>query len=337
MNLSELDYSYPDSLVATQRKHPSRILLVDAGVPSELASTHALIDLFREGDVLVLNETRVLKRRVFTDSGLEILFLKETSPNHWQVLCPSSRWKAGVEQVLPGGIRLKIVERGRIQTVESSERLTSEFFEQNGDLPLPPYIQKARNERHNRDVDQSEYQTVWAKKDGSLAAPTASLHFTDRDLQELKSKGVKIAKITLHVGLGTFLPITVDSLDDHQMHAEEIEIPREAWELILTAKKENHQIWALGTTVVRSLESAACGLLKESNTGLEGDSSLFIRPGFEFQIVDRMLTNFHQPRSTLIALVGAFAGLETVKSAYAWAIDKKFRLFSYGDLTVWKR
>jgi S-adenosylmethionine:tRNA ribosyltransferase-isomerase len=337
VNLSELEFPYPEELVATERRLPSRILLNDKGESRELSGQSELLEQFRAGDLLVLNETRVLKRRIFAESGLEILFLKELTPKRWEVLCPSSRWKAGVVQILPGGVRLEIVKRARIQTVEADQSLTAEYFEKYGDLPLPPYIQKARGERRNREGDQAEYQTAWAKKDGSLAAPTASLHFRDEDLEKLRERGVQIAKITLHVGLGTFLPITVANLDEHQMHAEQIEIARATWDLVLATRARGHRVWALGTTVVRSLESAAHGLLEENARGLRGESRLFIRPGFEFRAVDVMLTNFHQPRSTLLALVGAFAGLERVKSAYGWAIERKFRLFSYGDLTVWKR
>ena len=337
MNLSELEFSYPDELVATERQLPSRILLNKAGESRELANQSELLEQFEPGDLLVLNETRVLKRRIFAESGLEILFLKGLTPRRWEVLCPSSRWKAGVEQVLPGGIRLQIVERARIQTVEANEPLTPEYFEKYGDLPLPPYIQKARGERRNRSKDQAQYQTAWAKNNGSLAAPTASLHFTDETLAALEKRNVQIAKITLHVGLGTFLPITASNLDEHQMHAEQVEISRMTWEQVLATRARGKHVWALGTTVIRSLESAAHGLVPETESGFRGESALFIRPGFEFRVVDRVLTNFHQPRSTLLALIGAFAGLETVKAAYAWAIERKFRLFSYGDLTVWIR
>lgn len=336
MQISELDFEYPDRLVATQRAPRSRVMLVEAGRPSELDGVAATVEFFNRGDVLVLNETRVLRRRVFAESGLEILFLKERTPTEWEVLCPSSRWKPNTEQILPGDCRLQIKERGRIQVVESSEPLTSDYFEKHGDLPLPPYIQKARGERRNRTNDQSDYQTAWAKRDGSLAAPTASLHFTADELGRLEAKGVHIVKIVLHVGLGTFLPITATHLDDHQMHSEHIEISLDVWRQVQEARAAGGKIWALGTTVVRSLESAAHGLLTSSQSGFVGESNLFIKPGFEFRVVDRILTNFHQPKSTLLALVGAFAGLANVKAAYAWAIERNFRLFSYGDLTIWK-
>lgn len=349
MNLLDLDFEYPEQLVATERAKTSRVMKVEAGHPSELANgVSDIASLMRAGDVLVLNDTKVLKRRVFTESGLEILFLSEcdvngalvqtNQPTTWQVLCPSSRWKQGTILSLPGGVTLQLVSRGRPQIVEMSRALDSSFFEQYGEMPLPPYIQKARGERHNRELDKLDYQTAWAEKPGSLAAPTASLHFTQDDLHEIQSRGVKIVYLTLHVGLGTFLPITVENLDDHVMHGESAEISRAAWDTIQSAKNSGHHVWALGTTVTRTLESAAGGKLRsvrEGSVAFEGSTDLFIRPGYKFQVVDRLLTNFHQPQSTLIALVAAFSSLGTVKNAYAWAIENKFRLFSYGDLSLW--
>ena len=352
MNISDLDFSYPADLVATERRKPSRVMHVNGATPRELESLDQLIELFRPGDCLVINETRVLKRRVFSESGLEILFLKtlNAEKTRWEVLCPSSRWKSGTTQTLPGGVELQIIERARIQVVDSDNSLTHDYFEKYGDLPLPPYIQKARGERRNRPEDIAQYQTAWAKADetketpservspaGSLAAPTASFHFDLGTLSKLQVRGVSIGKITLHVGLGTFLPITVETLEEHKMHAESVEIPAAVWDQLLSSKAKGGRVWALGTTVIRSLESAALGLLPKTADGFEGETDIFIRPGFEFKIVDCILTNFHQPRSTLIALVAAFAGLENVKAAYAWAIEKKFRLFSYGDLTVWTK
>lgn len=349
LNVVDLDFEYPESLVATERAPKSRVMRVLSGEPSELANGISdIASLMRSGDVLVLNDTKVLKRRIFTESGLEILFLSECDahgaitqtdqPKIWQVLCPSSRWKHDTLQTLQGGVTLKLVSRGRPQVVEASSPLTANFFEQNGEMPLPPYIQKARGERHNREGDVHEYQTAWADRPGSLAAPTASLHFTHEDLQKLKSRGVEIVYLTLHVGLGTFLPITVENLDDHIMHSETAEISRHAWDVINAAKLSGHHVWALGTTVTRTLESAALGKLRASAQGeiaFDGATDLFIRPGYKFLVVDRLLTNFHQPQSTLLVLVAAFTSLVTVKKTYAWAIENKFRLFSYGDLSVW--
>jgi S-adenosylmethionine:tRNA ribosyltransferase-isomerase len=364
VSLSDIDFQYPEELVATERVPHSRVMWVasrpdaepersvsPAG-PIELSGgVDELLARIKSGDGLVVNDTRVLRRRVFTESGLEILFLNPISHSEsvgrvtdgegareWRVLCPATRWKPSVKQVLPGGIALELVERGKPQTVRASQALTDDYFERSGELPLPPYIQKARGERHQSAQDSRQYQTAWAARAGSLAAPTASLHFTNEQLDKLRARGVVVFKITLHVGIGTFLPVTVERLADHVMHAEYAEISADVWRNITSVRERGGQIWAMGTTVVRTLESVPAGLLQpDSQGGYFGETALFITPGFEFRVVDVLLTNFHQPRSTLIALVAAFAGLDRVKQAYAWAIERKFRLFSYGDLTAWQK
>ena len=229
------------------------------------------------------------------------------------------------------------MQKGRPQIVEASEALDEKYFDQVAELPLPPYIQKARGERHTVQADESWYQTHWAQKPGSFAAPTASLHFSIEDFAALRKRGVKILELTLHVGLGTFLPVTAEDLDQHDMHAEYVEIPKETWEQIQKAKTEGKKIWSLGTTATRALESAGAGLLNENANGLHGLTRILIQPGFQWKVVDRLLTNFHQPESTLLALVAGFSDLNTVKSVYQYAISKHFRLFSYGDLSVWIR
>ncbi len=332
MQLKDLDFIYPEELVATERAAASRVMFVANGDPCEFTKMQ-LIEQFQNGDLLVINNTQVLKRRVFSEAGLEILFLRQRDHFDWDVLCPSSRWKpTDRHQVLPGGLRIELIERGRPQVVRTNLTLDEDYFQEFGEMPLPPYIQKARGERHNRTTDKDAYQTAWAQKPGSLAAPTASLHFSQVDLEELRAKGVQISELTLHVGLGTFLPITTENLDAHPMHAEIVEIPETTWRAIQATKQRKGCVWALGTTVMRALESAAIGKIPAPGIG---ETDLFIRPGFEFQIVDALLTNFHQPQSTLLALVGAFAGLDNVKRTYAWAIERQFRLFSYGDLTAW--
>lgn len=358
MKLTELDFEYPDELVATERVFPSRTMLVAPSVPSRDSSSEnpreisrdELLKLFGPGDLWVVNETRVLKRRVFTKEGLEILFIRHLNEarTEWEVLCPSSRWKPGTVQTV-GSVTFELIERGRPQKLRSSVRLAEDFFEEAGELPLPPYIQKARGERHTRTEDDREYQSIWAKNGGSLAAPTASFHFDDAFTKQLEARGVEIAKVTLHVGLGTFLPVTVDNLDDHVMHAEFAEIPKETQEKIARVKSSGGRVIAVGTTVTRTLEAMALGHFAEASSGLEttstsssiatlrGETALLIRPGHEWKIVDVLLTNFHQPKSTLLALTAAFSSLDCVKAAYAWAIERKFRLFSYGDLSVWFR
>jgi len=340
MRLEDLDFQYPEELVATQRAEISRVMLVKNRQPHELSSVAELLDQFQPGDVLVINDTKVLKRRLFTESGLEILFLNAQDSHSWEVLCPASRWKPNQLQTLPDGVTLELMQRGKPQLVRSSVPLNEDYFQKHAELPLPPYIQKARGERHNRSADLKEYQTAWAQSPGSLAAPTASLHFGQKDLEVIESRGAKVLKITLHVGIGTFLPIEVDDLAHHQMHAEHAEISAAVWSEIQQAKEAGGRVWVLGTTVTRALESAAHGLLPKNPRdpgGFFGETNLFITPGHEYRMVDVLCTNFHQPKSTLMALVAAFSDLETVKRCYAWAIDRRFRLFSYGDLSVWMK
>jgi S-adenosylmethionine:tRNA ribosyltransferase-isomerase len=341
MKLEDLDFSYPENLIAIEPQRPSRIMWVESVGSTELTGKAELISKFQAGDCLVVNDTKVLKRRVFSATELEILFLGPTdtgSLRRWQVLCPSSRWREGTVQTLPGGVELQLLSRGRIQVIETNRDLDDSYFERLGEMPLPPYIQKARGERHNRALDERVYQTAWAKSAGSLAAPTASLHFSQMDLQALRERGVHVHTVTLHVGLGTFLPVTTPTLEEHLMHAEAVEISAEDWQGIQDVRASGHQVWALGTTVARSLESAAHGrLTPKFGGGFVGKTDLFICPGFEWRVVDRLLTNFHQPRSTLLALVAAFAGLTHVQKAYEWAIKREFRLFSYGDLSVWSK
>ena len=337
MNLQDLEFSYPETLIATERSKCERIMFVDSNGPRELLSIRELFGLLSPGDLLVTNNTKVLKRRLRTNSGLEILFLSSApGARRWEVLCPSSRWKTGTTEFLPGGVRLELAHRGKPQTVEADRPLGEDYFDSYGELPLPPYIQKARQQRENRSEDAHDYQSVWASEPGSLAAPTASLHFSASDIASLACRGVHHAALTLHVGLGTFLPISVSHLDEHVMHAESVRIPAETWEKVIETRSRGARIWALGTTVTRALESAAGGLIEaDGQGGFSGTTQLFIKPPYNFKVVGGLLTNFHQPGSTLLALVAAFAGLENVQQCYKWAIERKFRLFSYGDLTAW--
>jgi S-adenosylmethionine:tRNA ribosyltransferase-isomerase len=336
MKISDLDFEYPEELVATEPKRPSRVMWVEAGVPKELSFAEFLTKI-PPGDILVLNNTKVLKRRVFA-GDLEILFLsrREGEAELWEVLFPSKKFKVGDVVELPQGVTMTLKEKGRPQLVTLSERVNESYFEKVAELPLPPYIQKARKERHTVQADESWYQTAWAKAPGSFAAPTASLHFSGKDLEELRQRGVQALELTLHVGLGTFLPVTTEDLDGHKMHSEYVEIPGEVIEKIQAAKKDGRKVWALGTTATRALESFPRGYFEKSETGaLQGFTDILIQPGFDWLVVDRLLTNFHQPESTLLALVAGFADLETVKRAYRWAIERQFRLFSYGDLSAW--
>lgn len=342
MKRHELLFSYPDELIGIAPQYPPRVLFNTSQLAQEI-SWPELLGKFKSGDVLVLNDTKVLKRRVFTEEGLEILFLnrvkaldaKESS--QWEVLFPSKKYQVNQVIPLPLGVQAKLLQKGRPQILELSPAVDETYFEKVGELPLPPYIQRARAERHNLANDKTHYQTAWAEKPGSLAAPTASLHFKSHDLEFLKNQGVEILKITLHVGLGTFLPITVEDLKDHVMHSELVEIEDSVWQKILQAKAKGAKVWSLGTTVTRSLESQALGYFQKQGERWQGSTDLLIQPGFEFKVIDNLLTNFHQPESTLLALVAAFSDLEKVKKAYALAIEKRMRLFSYGDLSVWTK
>ena len=333
MKTSELSFSYPESLIATSKAAESRIMLVGSKKPAEISKSE-LLKQFRPGDVLVVNDTRVIKARVICESGLEVLFIQPLGDMKWEVLCPARRWSKQGE-VLPCGTKLELVETGLPQTVKVGRELTLDYFEEYGEMPLPPYIQQMRGERESREGDDLDYQTAWAMEPGSLAAPTASLHFSKEDLAELQKLGVIVTSLCLHVGLGTFLPIHAGELNDHVMHSEWVSIPEETLDVVMEAKTKKNRVWALGTTVARALESWQQGYFERFEEELKGDTDLFIQPGYEFKVVDVLMTNFHQPESTLLALVGAFAGLETTLSCYKWAVEKEFRLFSYGDLSVW--
>lgn len=378
MKKTELMFEYPEQLVATEPLRPSRVMWVspcdvnitalNAPEPLELQWSQFLqkiVEVKGTNDVLVINNTKVLKRRVFA-GDMEILFLSEVEPCVWEVLFPAKNYKIGQIINLPNGVQCELLQKGRPQKVKilNAEIDMAKYLDQVAELPLPPYIQKIRetktHSRHAQTQDANWYQTYWASAPGSLAAPTASLHFTNDDLQFLQKQDLKILEITLHVGLGTFLPVLTEELNDHTMHAEYVEISNEVWQQIQNAKQRGGKVWALGTTVTRALESRQLidsqdvvskdmiqmsqvnlqrlqflSPPKEQSDTFQMETRLLIQPGFRFQIVDRLLTNFHQPESTLLALVSAFSRIDLVKKYYQWAIERKFRLFSYGDLSVW--
>lgn len=339
MHIKELDFSYPDELVALEPKRPSRVMWVGDQGPQEI-SIPDLINAIPAGDVLVINDTKVLKRRIFVPfkrTYLEVLFLTRKDPLTWEVLFPAKEIKIGHVLDLPDGVKAELIEKGRPQLLKLSRAVDEKYFARNAELPLPPYIQKLRASRHTVKQDDRWYQTVWAKNYGSLASPTASLHFQKEDMEALANKGVIVVPVTLHVGLGTFLPVTTEKLEDFQMHSEVVEVPVSTWDQVQQAKARGAKVWTMGTTATRAVESVGNGLLPMEGNAFKGTTNIFITPGYKWTVVDRLLTNFHQPESTLIALVAAFSSLEKVKAYYQWAIEKKFRLFSYGDLSVWLR
>lgn len=335
ISCANLIYDYPEHLIATQPRDDFRTLLYEDGQLNEISKSE-IFELFSPGDLLVLNDTKVTKCRIFTECGLEILFVNELEDNVWEVLFPLKRMKQN-KVYLPNGVSFEVVEKGLPQKIKVSQKLDEEYFSEYGELALPPYIQKARGQRNNLTNDEDWYQTSWAKQFGSTAAPTASLHFSQSDLDVIRNRGVSIEFVTLHVGLGTFLPIKTEKLKDHKMHAEYCEIPISVKEKIEFTKANKARVWALGTTVTRALESIYTHHLQQSFDKLVGRTDLFITPGFRFKAVDVLMTNFHQPGSTLLALVAAFVGLEEALSSYHWAVEKEFRLFSYGDFCIWKK
>lgn len=336
MNTSDLDYLFPSELIATEPSRPCRVAFVaKEGLPKEMNLSGLLLK-FKAGDLLVINDSKVIPARVFSADEIEVLFLRAVDRDHWEVLFPAREFALGDSLTMPNGLTITLVQKGLPQRVKLSKPIDFEYFNRAGEVALPPYIQEARGQRHNRAEDLRWYQTDWAKRPGSVAAPTASLHFQEADLAALVKQKVKVARVTLHVGAGTFLPVRAQELSDHVMHEEQAEIPCETLNLIQQTKSRGGRVWALGTTVARTLESQALGLFQAgSDGGYHGSTKLFVYPPFEFKTVDALLTNFHQPKSTLFGLVSAFAGLERAKSTYAWAIERRFRLFSYGDLSAW--
>jgi len=337
MKTSQLSFNYPESLVATKPVHPTRVMYCSSGCPPKELTKQELLSHILPQDIVILNDTKVVKKRIFTEVDEEILFLDEKEPNIWSVLFPAKKYAVGETLLLPGNVTATLVEKGLPQKLKVNTYLDFSYFEKYGHMALPPYIQKARSERKSLREDAHWYQTSWAKNNGSSAAPTASLHFDNEDWKVLSRKGTSVASLTLHVGLGTFLPVHTEELSEHKMHSEWVQISKGTLNQIARCKALGGRVWTLGTTVARALESWSRGYYKEDEDSLFGETDIFIQPGFEFQVVDVLMTNFHQPHSTLLALVAAFAGLEKTLSAYEWAIEKHFRLFSYGDLSVWTR
>lgn len=336
MDLKDLDFKFPPHLVATEKKPISRVMYVVGDEPVEVTPSYILTQI-EPNDVLVINDTKVIKARVISADGMEVLFIENIEENLWKVLCPAKKWPLGKVLQFPGGLEVEMVEKGMPQTVRTSIPIDFCYFNTYGDIPLPPYIQQARGERPSRDEDQIHYQTAWAEHLGSLAAPTASLHFSLKDIEKVKKRGATVVKLCLHVGLGTFIPIQTTKIEDHVMHGEWVSIPLQTWESIQDCKKRGGKVWALGSTVTRAVESMSLGMLKEDGGEFRGSTNLYIQPGFRFQIVDVLMTNFHTPQSTLIAMVMAFAGVDKLRRCYQWAMERQFRLFSYGDLSVWRR
>ncbi|MCF0132168.1 MAG: tRNA preQ1(34) S-adenosylmethionine ribosyltransferase-isomerase QueA [Pseudobutyrivibrio sp.] len=339
MKVSDFNYELPEELIAQdplEKRSNSRLMVLDKN-NGQVTHRHFydIKDYLKSGDCLVINNTRVIPARLFgvkhpTGGHVEILLLKRHSDTVWECLVkPGKNARPGMELSFGAGILMgkitDIVDEGNRLIEFSFDGIFEEILDKLGEMPLPPYI------THQLE-DKNRYQTVYAKYDGSAAAPTAGLHFTKELLEEIKAMGVEIAEVTLHVGLGTFRPVKADDVLDHHMHSEFYQVSQEACDIINATKARGGRVISVGTTSTRTLESAANedGTLTEKS----GWTEIFIYPGYKFKVIDGLITNFHLPQSTLIMLVSALAGRENVLSAYETAVQEKYRFFSFGDAMI---
>jgi len=337
MNTADFDFDLPEELIAQtplEKRDASRLLVVDKETGA-FSDQHfdQIIDQLQPGDALVMNNTRVLPARLYgikpeTGGHVELLLLKNTKGDDWEVLAkPAKRLRVGAQISFGDGrLTATVVEEldhgGRIVRF-GYEGIFLEVLESLGEMPLPPYI-------HEKLADRERYQTVYAKENGSAAAPTAGLHFTEELLEQIAAKGVKLVYLTLHVGLGTFRPVSVDSLDDHEMHSEFYSLSEEAAQTLRQVKVNGGRVIAVGTTSIRTLETIGSKFQGQIQAD-SGWTNIFIKPGYDWKIVDAFSTNFHLPKSTLVMLVSAFAGRSLTLEAYEHAIAERYRFFSFGD------
>ena len=342
MLVSEFDYDLPEELIAqvpTDRRDCSKMLVVNPKSEKiEHAHFYNIVDYLDENCVLILNNTKVIPARLYgtkdTGAKIEIFLLKDKGNKIWEVLVkPSKRVKVGTLIKISEQLSVEILEEledaGKWLVKLIYEGDIYEILDKVGNVPLPPYIERKMTSKELKTLDYNRYQTVYAKHEGSVAAPTAGLHFTSEILEKLQANGVKVGYVTLNVGLGTFRPVKCDNVIEHKMDSETYEISEETAHLINTAKAQGKKIVAVGTTTVRTLESAykEFGCIKHCKSS----SELFIYPPYEFKVVDKLITNFHLPKSTLLMLVSALAGKDLIFRAYNTAIENKYRFYSYGD------
>lgn len=334
MKLSDFMYELPEERIAQTPVEPrdhSRLMVLhrDTG---EIEHRHFydIVDYLNSGDALVINETRVIPARLIGErpsgGACEVLLLRQLAPKRWEALVrPGKKLRPGAEVRFGGGrLTARVIE-----TTDGGGRILDFFCEgtmeaaldELGEMPLPPYI-------HEKLADRERYQTVYAKQEGSAAAPTAGLHFTPELLERIRAKGIDIVPVLLHVGLGTFRPVKVENVEEHEMHSEYFEVTEEAARRINAARERGCRVVAVGTTSVRTLESAAEG---GRLVAKKGDTQIFIRPGYKYQMVDALITNFHLPGSTLVMLVSAFYDREKILEAYKIAVEQQYRFFSFGD------
>jgi S-adenosylmethionine:tRNA ribosyltransferase-isomerase len=336
MRTEDFHYDLPVERIAQTPVEPrdsSRLMVLNRQTGTlEDAIFHDISRYLHPGDLLVVNQTRVIPARIRatrpTGGKVELLLLKRLTPDTWEVLVGGKKMPVGAQALIQDGPTATVIEEleGSHRVVQFSSPL-EELLPEVGEMPLPPYI-------HERLKDANRYQTVYADpaQTGSAAAPTAGLHFTPRLLQELEGQGIHIARVTLHVGLDTFAPVTEDDPSEHQIHSEWCEVTPATAELINRTHREGHRVIAVGTTSVRTLESAASQSRVTGEVApISGPTRLYILPGFQFKVVDAMVTNFHLPESTLIMLVSAFAGRETILHAYTEAVKREYRFYSFGD------
>ena len=342
MLLSEFDYQLPEELIAqrpSDKRENSKMLVLN---PSEHKILHKhfydIVDLIDDNCILILNNTKVIPARLYgykdTGAKIEVFLLKEKDNHNWEVLIkPSKRVKVGTIVKISDELSCEVLESlpddGKWLVKMIYEGDIFEILHRVGNIPLPPYIERKMSNEELKKLDFERYQTVYAKDEGSVAAPTAGLHFTQEILEKLKNKGVQIGYVTLNVGIGTFRPVKCENVLDHKMDSEAFEISEETANLINKAKSEGKKLIAVGTTTVRTLETAfqQFGEIKACKSA----SELFIYPPYEFKVVDKLITNFHLPKSTLLMLVSALAGKDFIFEAYAEAIKEKYRFYSYGD------
>ena len=341
MRVEDFDYNLPEELIAQtplKKRDSSKLLVLDKNTGEiEHKQFFNILDYLEKGDTLVLNDTKVLPARLIgekeeTKATIELLLLKNIGNDDWECLTkPARRIKVGtIVSFGNGKLKARCIKEGtegiRQFTLIYSGVLL-EILEELGTMPLPPYI-------HEKLKDQSRYQTVYAKEIGSAAAPTAGLHFTTELLEQIKQKGVNIAYITLHVGLGTFRPVNVEKVEEHEMHSEYYQMTKEVADLLTQTKASKHKIIAVGTTSTRTLETIMTKYHEFRECS--GWTNIFIYPGYEFKAIDNLITNFHLPKSTLVMLVSALAGRENILNAYNEAVKNNYRFFSFGDAMLIK-
>lgn len=335
MKTNEFDYNLPEELIAqhpTKNRDEARMMVLDKNTGDrEDKYFYDIIDYLQAGDVLVMNDTRVIPARLFghrpeKEEKIEVFLLTNTEGSKWEVLVrPGKKMKIGTEVIFSEELSCKVLEikeDGNRIVEFYYEGIFNEILDRLGNMPLPPYITEKLK-------DNEDYQTVYSKNPGSVAAPTAGLHFTKELLEKIEAKGIKLAYLTLNVGLGTFRPVNEDEITDHKMHSEFYTLSEETAEILNEAKKEGRRIIAVGTTSIRTLEA-----VYQKNGKICADSGwtdIFIYPGFEFKVVDAIITNFHLPKSTLIMLIAAFTSKDIILNAYNDAVSKKYRFFSFGD------